>query len=198
MANESPPNDRLRGVWQNQPSEGMLISVDEIRRRAGKFQRKIYWRNTREYVAGLVVVVFFGFEFWRTSDALARVAFALMIAGMLYLLWQLHRRGSARSLPAEMGLASGVEFYRRELERQRDLVQSVWSWYLGPLIPGLVVLTVASAHANPGHLRHSGLFLALFDFFAALVFVFIWRLNRRAARMLQSRIDELNALEGQR
>jgi hypothetical protein len=61
MANESPPNNRLKGVWQNQPSEGMLLPVDEIRRRARKFQKKMYWRNAREYVAALVVVVFLGF-----------------------------------------------------------------------------------------------------------------------------------------
>jgi hypothetical protein len=174
------------------------MSVDEIRHQAGKFRKKIYWRNAREYVAALVVVVFFGFEFWRTSDALTRVGFGLMIAGMLYLIWHLHRKGSARSLPAEMGLASGLEFFRRELERQRDLVRSVWSWYLGPLIPSFVVLTVAFARTNPGHLRHIGRSLAAFDFVAALAFVFVWRLNQRAARRLQSRIDELNALEGER
>ena len=199
MANESLPNDRLKRVWQNQPSEGMRMSVDEIRQGAGKFERKIYWRNAREYVAGLVVVVFLGFEFWRTSDALARVAFGLIIAGVLYLIWHLHRRGSSQSLPADLGLASGVEFYRRELERQRDLLQSVWSWYLGPVIPGLAVLTVAEARANSGHLRHFGAGLSAINLlFIALLFVLIGWLNRRGARSLQNQIDELNALEGQR
>jgi hypothetical protein len=174
------------------------MSVDEIRHRAGKFQKKIYRRNAREYVAGLAAVVFIAFEFWRMPDALTRVGMGLMIAGMLYLIWQLHRKGSARSLPAEMGLASGLDFFRRELERQRDLVGSVWSWYLGPLIPGWVVLMVALARINPGHLRHFGLTFAAFNLFAAFAFVFVWKLNQRAARRLQRRIDELNALEGQR
>jgi HAMP domain-containing protein len=40
--------------------------------------------------------------------------------------------------------------------------------------------------------------LAAFDLFVALVFVFVWRLSQRAARKLERRIDELNALEGQR
>jgi uncharacterized membrane protein len=194
MANESPPNDRLKAVWQNQPSEGLQMSVDEIRRRAGKFQKKINWRNAREYVAALVVIVIFGFDFWHTSDALARVAFGMIIAGTLYVMWQLHQRGASRSLPAEMGLASGLQFYRQELKRQRDLVRSVASWYLGPMVPGLVVLMVARARTNPGHLRPIGLSSALI----ALIFVSAWWLNQRAARRLQSRIDELNALEGQR
>lgn len=174
------------------------MSVDEIRRRARKFQKKMYWRNAREYVAALVVVVFLGFEFWRVPDALTRVGMGLFIAAGVYVVGQLHRKGSARSLPAGMGLASGLEFFRRELERQRDLVRSVWSWYLGPTIPGFVVLTVALGRTNPGHLRHIGLSLAAFDLFVALVFVFVWRLSQRAARKLERRIDELNALEGQR
>jgi len=194
MTNESPPNDRLKSVWQNQPSEGMRMSVDEIRQRAGKFQRKIYWRNAREYVAALVVLAIFGFDFWHTSDALARVAFGLIIAGTLYVMWNLHERGASRSLPADLGLASGLDFYRLELERQRDLLRSVWSWYLGPMIPGLVVLMVARGRTNPSRLWPVGLSSALI----ALVFVSAWWLNQRAARRLQGRIDELNALEGQR
>jgi hypothetical protein len=172
----------------------MRMSVDEIRQRAGKFQRKIYWRNAREYVAALVVLAIFGFDFWHTSDALARVAFGLIIAGTLYVMWNLHERGASRSLPADLGLASGLDFYRLELERQRDLLRSVWSWYLGPMIPGLVVLMVARGRTNPSRLWPVGLSSALI----ALVFVSAWWLNQRAARRLQGRIDELNALEGQR
>jgi hypothetical protein len=194
MMNESPPNDRLKTVWQNQPSEGIRMSVEEIRHRAGKFQKKVYWRNVRENVAALIVVVAFGYHFWQTSDTLTRVACGLIIAGTLYVMWRLHQWGASRSVPAEMGLASGLEFHRRELARQRDLLRKIWSWYLAPVIPGLAVLMAAKARINPGHLRPIGLTIALI----VLVYVFTWWLNHRAARCLQSRIDDLNALEGQR
>lgn len=194
MMNESPPDRGPRSVWQNQKLEGIRMSADELRRRAGKFQRRIFWRNAREYVAALVVVVFFGFQFWRTPDAVTRAGFVLISAGALYLVWHLGRRGSSRSLPVEMGLASGLEFHRRELERQRDLLQSVWRWYLGPLMPGWVVLAIGMARTNPGHLRNFGLIFTLYQIIAALFFVFVWHINRRAARKLQQQIDELDAL----
>jgi hypothetical protein len=89
-----------------------------------------------------------------------------------------------------LGLANGLEFYRRELERQRDLLQSVWLWYLGPLIPGPVVLMVAKVRIYPGQLRLFGLNLGAFTLF----FVLVWMLNQRGARRLQSRIDELDSL----
>lgn len=98
---------------------------------------------------------------------------------------------------AERGLASGLEFYRGELARQRDLFQSVGKWYLAPLIPGWVLLEVAFARANPGHARHFALFFTLFNLLVAAVFVFVWKLNQRTARGRERQIDELDALQKQ-
>jgi len=197
MANESSSENRLKSVWQNQKSEGIPMSVDELRLKAGKLQRKIHGRNAREYVAALVVVVFFGYQLSLATDALTRAGFILMIAAVLYLVWHLHRKGSSQRLPEQMGLVSGLEYFRRELERQRDLVRSVWRWYLGPLVPGLILLQVASVHAHPGHLGRIALPLAITNCLAAAVFFLVWKLNQRAAGKLQRQIDELDALQKQ-
>jgi hypothetical protein len=196
MTNSSPPND-IRKAWQSQCVEGTPMSIDEIRQKARKYQKKIGRRNLREYIAALVVVVFFSYNLWHRPDIVTGVGFATIIAGMLYMVYQLHRRGSARSLPAEMGSASWLEFHRRELVRQRDLLGNIWSWYLGPIIPGWVVLMVGFARTNPGHLHHYGWFLAVFNLVTALVFIGLWKLNHHAASRLQRRIDELDALQKQ-
>lgn len=192
MSDESPQDRELRELWQNQKTEGVRMSVAEVEASAGKFQRRIQWRNLREYVAAAAVVVFFGFEFWRAGDMLVRVGFALIIAGTCYLSWQLHARGSWKPLPRDAGLSSYVDFKRREMERQRDALSSVWRWYLGPLVPGLVVLMVAFVRENPGHLRYMGLFVAAYAAVVAALFVWIGRLNSTAARKLQKEIDELD------
>lgn len=192
MTNESRPEQNLQSVWQSQPPEGIHMSLDEIRRRAGKLERRIYWRNGREYIAALAVVVFFGYQLLGTRDVVMGVGFGLVIAGMLYLMAHLHRQGSWRGMPAEMGLASGVEFLRRELERQRNLLERTGRWYLAPLVPGLVVITAGAALRNPQH----GLILAAYAAPVALVFIFVWRLNQRAAQRLQRSIEELDALRG--
>jgi len=173
------------------------MSVEQIRLSAGRFRRKVEWRNARESVAALVVVLFFAFEFMRTNDLLARVGFSLIIAGMCYMVRELYSRGSWRRLPKDAGLSSCIEFQRRELERQRDLVSSVWRWYLGPMIPGLAVLIVAFARINPGHLKHFELVIAVYALAIAAAFVGIAKLNERAARRLQRRIDQLNELSSQ-
>jgi len=192
MMNESP-NNNLQEIWQCQPVEGIKMSIEEIRGRATKFEKKIWWRNFREYAAGAIAIVVLGFSLASSHDVLDRVAFALLIAGMAYVFYQLHRQGRAKNLPAAMGLERSLQFYRNELQRQRDLAACVWTWYLGPFVPGLLISMIASM-LHDTHLRH----VAVVAFWYALIavfFVFAWRLNVRAARCLQRMIDDLQAAE---
>jgi hypothetical protein len=194
MKNEPAPTGDVRKVWQNQETEGIRMSLDDIRRGAAKYRRRILWRNAREYAAGLIVLVFFAIALWRGGDALFRTGFGLIMAGVLFVMWQLYLNGTPRKLSEQMGLASCLAFHRDELERQRDLLRGVWRWYLGPLIPGLVVVTIAALRVNPRHLPHFGWWIAAYAIVAALLFVYIGRLNARAADLLQRKIDQLNAL----
>ena len=150
MSDESSQDRRMKELWQSQPTEGVRMSIDQIRVSAGRFQRGIHWRNVREYVAAIAAVVFSSYEFWRAGDVLVRIGFGLLIAGIFYAMWHMLSRGSWRPLPEDAGLTSCIEFQRRQLVQQRDLVSSVWRWYLGPLVPGMAMLLVAFYHANPG------------------------------------------------
>ena len=193
MSDESSQDRRVKELWQNQPTEGVRMSIDQIRLSAGTFQRKIQWRNAREYVAAIAVVVFFSYQFWRTGDLLARIGYGLVIAGTFYLIWHLLSKGSWRPLPEDAGLSSCIEFQRRQLEQQRDLLSSVWRWYLGPLIPGLAVLMIVGFnHAIRGRHVFPIVFIAVYAVFAAAVFAGIAGLNGSAARKLQRQIDELD------
>ena len=61
----------------------------------------------------------------------------------------LHLWGTARTLPSDLALTSALEFHRVQLERQRDLLRSVWWWYLLPFAPGVLVLEIGHALAQP-------------------------------------------------
>ena len=193
MCDDSQNDRQMREIWQGQPTEGVRMSVEQIQASAGSFQRNIQWRNAREYVAAIAVVVFFGWEYSRTPDLPARIGFGLMIAGMFYMVWVLLSRGSGRPLPEDAGRSSFIEFQRSELVRQRDLLRGVWRWYLGPLIPGLAVLLATSFnHAIQAGHAFPVVFVALFGVLVAAVFVGIAMLNGKAARKLQRQIDELD------
>ncbi|MGA8030384.1 MAG: hypothetical protein WB992_24850 [Bryobacteraceae bacterium] len=185
--------DDPRNLWQTQEVEEMRFSVEELRAKAAKFQARIRRRNLREYLAALIVIVFFGVECWRVPLMLPRTAFALLVAAAIYYMWHLHRWGSAMPLPADMGSADCVGFYRHELERQRDLLRSVWKWVLVPILPGMALLaTYNITIAPPAERGHQVAYVLLQ---AGIILAVFW-LNMRAARRLDRRIAELDRESG--
>ncbi|MBX2872246.1 MAG: hypothetical protein KTR30_09100, partial [Saprospiraceae bacterium] len=56
---------------------------------------------------------------------------------------------------------------------QRNLVKSVLYWYILPLVPGLVVFYLS---------MESWLAISISATISAMIFVFVYRLNQRAAK----------------
>lgn len=140
MPSEFPMNDP-RNIWQNQPTEGFKMSAAELHLRAQKFEKRISRRNLREYVASAIVIAVFGYYISLFPSTLTRTGCVLIIAGTLFMVWALHKRGAARTMPAGLEFRSCVEFHRQELQRQRDLLRGIWWWYLFPFVPGLIVFS---------------------------------------------------------
>jgi hypothetical protein len=84
MNSNVAPND-LKRLWQSQKPELPEVALDEMRKRAQRYRRKIRRRNALEYVALTVVVVFLGFVIWKFSDPLTRTGVALCIAACVYM-----------------------------------------------------------------------------------------------------------------
>ena len=201
MPSEFPMNDP-QNIWQKQPTEAFKMSAAELQIKALKFQKRIMWRNLREYVASAIVIAGFGWYISLFHSTMTRTGCVLIIAATLFAMYTLHKRGGARTMPAELTFRTCVEFHRQELERQRDLVRGVWWWALLPLFLGLIVFSLGrlqeQALMKPNASAHSGAIvinLVLGMVVPALMFVGLWWLNHRAANKLQQRIDALDALE---
>lgn len=186
---ESFKDRELQALWQSQAQDASTISLDQLRERARRHERVISRRNLREYVAAAVVVVWFSVMMWAWPSALIRIGSGLSIAAALLVVGLLHRWGSATPLPADLGLSSALEFHRRQLERQRDLLRAVWWWYLLPFVPGFVVLEVGYLQSRSG--PASG--VVGLGIVGAAIMVGIHFLNRYAADRIQERIDRLKA-----
>jgi hypothetical protein len=185
-------NDDIHDIWQGQGPVPAPLTIEELRRKGGKFRSQIVWRNVREYSGAALMMPYFGYFAWTARLPLMRVGNALMMAGLAYMAYQLHRRAAAGAAPADMGWKTCAAFYRAELERQRDALASVWKWYLGPLVPGLATILGASCLAAfPRSVMAGMMVLAS----AGLIGLFLWwvaRLNRRAAARIQQQIDALD------
>jgi hypothetical protein len=197
MTNESSSSD-IRDLWQSQPTEPPRISLEDLRGKMQKFERRIFWRNIREYAGGVFVVAAFGFYEWKLPALLLRLGSGLTIAGALYAMFQLHRRASVRPAPADLGLSTCLEFRRQSLERQRDALRGVWSWYLLPFVPGLAVFFMGTAvsqwTAHPVGMGHLLMGHGILVGLVGAVFFAVWKLNQRGADRLQAQIDEVTEL----
>ena len=201
MTNDSV--SKMCDLWQQSSNESRRFNQDDLRRGMSKFERTIRLRNLREYAAAGLVTAVFAYYGWVFPTLLLRLGCVLLILGTAYVTYQLHRKASARPAPAEMGLRNCVEFRRSELERQRDALRAVWSWYLLPLLPGMGLFllglfqftkSVTEAADRPFHTGAAVLAFIVVAGCIAIVFVAIWLLNRRGANELQKRIDDLNRL----
>ena len=83
------------------------------------------------------------------------------------------------------------------IARQRDALAGIFTWYLLPFIPGLLVMTLGPT------LEHGGVGVLLMPrlvwiglILPVAIVTGIWLLNQRGARLLQKRIDDIDALMG--
>ena len=172
------------------------MTLDNIRKHAETFQRKIRRRNLREIFAAAAVILVFGWYTWIFPGWMIKTGSMLTILGTMWIVRQLHRRASAAALPESSGIAL-IEFHRQELVRQRDAARSAGRWYIAPVIPGAGMVTLGryfQFHAPGRTVAMDHQIIILCTLLVALVFVIIWLLNAWAAERLQRRIDELDKL----
>jgi hypothetical protein len=190
--------DRLRSLWQSSGEPQSLPSAEKVGRRARAFERRLRWRNLREYAAAaLVAGVFTYIAFVAQGTILLRLGCALCVGGILYVAVHLHRHGSPQAEDRAVATADYAAFYRRELERQRDLLRGIWRWYLGPLVPGMVLFMVSVPLEAPVGPRRWPLWIAAIAGagFSALVFLAVARLNQHAVRRIEREIETLRGGE---
>jgi hypothetical protein len=118
-----------------------------------------------------------------------------MIAiGVAVVMWRLYVVARTGTVSEAAAAADWTQFYRGELVRQRDALQGIWWWYLGPLIPGMIVYWLAIGIRSIGTpsvvwewaVAAGGLLAT------AVVFGWVASANKQAATALQAEIDLLD------
>jgi hypothetical protein len=141
----------------------------------------------------LFVVGFSGLGIAWVDDTALRAVFAVAIVWTLAGQYFVNRGMWPATLPQDSAPSTGLESYRREVERRRYLLSCVLLWSFGP-----VMLTVATFTVHLVRLGiRNGMLLNMIPFLALLVAwiagVFLIRL--RDQRELQREIDDLDKIE---
>jgi len=190
--------DDLGALWRAQPTDASAaqLTPEALRQRADKLARQTLRRNVRETVGGVIGGAATAWIGWVTPIPLAQIGAALIVLGTVWILVVLWRRGRARPAPpATAPTAEHLAHLRAELARERDLLRSVWSWYLAPLVPGLILMPLGLILEVAKRAPAAWAWLTMITWIAcgAAVMVLVWWLNRRKSRQLGREIDALDA-----
>jgi peptidoglycan/LPS O-acetylase OafA/YrhL len=198
MTDSLPPDDPLKAAWLSQSVEQTQMTAIDLAAAATRFERKVRRRNLIEYAAGAVLIPLMGAAaLFGHSGWMMRTAAAMSLAGVIFVLWQLHRRGSPGRAPRAGSAESLLAFQRAELVRQRDALRSVPLWYLLPLVPGFLMVGVGRWFQDPERSRSvaedhtvilAGMVIGL------LVLVIIAMLNLLGAARLDRHIDQIDRM----
>ena len=178
-------------LWRDQPEEELTVNLEQIvNRRTEELSS-----STRSEILMSIgaALLFVGVVAWRLApahDRLQEVGFAAVIAWAVISVYWFRRRIWRRS-PARPDAiaATGLEYYRKQLEQRRDHLRNAWLWH-GPLFLAcmiLIVVLIGQALTGPERLR---------SVLPLVVLLAVWTafgLTRRLrqARELQREIDEI-------
>lgn len=190
------PGNGPKNIWLNQPTEKPTVTLKLIQQRSRDLRAKTRNKLLRTLAGPLAVGLFYAFgirEFAplrQVVQALFAFALAWSVAGLYFL----NRGMWTTVMPGDAGPSTGLEFCRREIERQRDLLRRVLLWSFGPVLLtiGTFILALAMVGAKDRGIFPNGLpFLALIVVWVVAYFI----IRFREQGELHREIDELNDIE---
>jgi len=195
MPNDSPENG-IRKIWLNQPTEAPKMISKLIEKRSRELRARTRRKLIGTVAGPLAAGFFYAFSMieFPALRQMLQPPFALALAWGLAGLYFLNRGMWSAVVPGDVGLNTGLEVCRLEIERQRDLVRGLLAWSFGPVMLAVAtfVLGLAMISTKERSIFPNGLpFLIL-----VVVWIVAWFVIRlREQRGLQREIDELKDIE---
>lgn len=200
-------------IWKRQvPPIGAAADVESLRRTFDAKRRKRAYnlaiRDYSEGSAGLVVAFVLGLAWWKMGHAGWPLGISIGIATCLSLRFLLERRRIRRSrLGPDAQMMAKLEDEIRELRYQLKFHQSLFKWYLAPILAAwaiaiLAVARVLGGKTPPGMLKevlHNPVTGSLtVIYFAVVVPLCFWVAHRNISRGIRlgivPRLEELEKL----
>jgi len=184
--------DDLKNLWKELSTNPLQRSPDQLRNEMETLRKRLSRRFVLGVGALLIMMTSWPvFFFLVPTNLLQRIGAALTVLGVGYLLVQVKMR-AVRTMRSQTGLGETdcTEFYRGELERQRDFHRGQWFWSrLMIFLPGPIIWFWGLAQAYP----EFAIFIGLAFASLLILVVIAVPLNLKAARNYQRRIDALDA-----
>lgn len=190
----NPSGNDPKTIWQKQPAETTKMTLILIRKTARDLRAKtrrellgIAWAQIAFAIFAIVGIV-------RGAGWAQRAGFAIALIWCIAGAWIYQKGMWPAPMPGDAGLATGLEYYRREIDRRRSLIGNWLIWVLCPVIFTLGVfmapLIAWMLATDPKMLRNTIPFFIVLAVWAIAMAV----LRIRKRRELEREIEELNEI----
>jgi len=182
--------------WCDMAQEASFADPQMIAQRAGKFEKNINRRNWIEYAAGVLMIGLFGvgavFAMIK-AEWLIGLSLVIAVAGIVVVLWNLYRRASNLAAHPEEPC---LDHLRRQYEHQMKALRAVPIWYIGPLVPGIVMFYIVVTAKVAERVGWTTALQGIWGPAAASfgIFALVIAANLIAARQLKRKIAQLDEL----
>jgi hypothetical protein len=140
----NPESADIKSLWRDQPHAGLAEQSQE-----GSVRRAMRLRDMArsEILMAAIAALFFAAVLMLRLglNTVAIASLILMAAWLVTTLFWLRKR--SWSSTSEAFAASGVEFYRRELEQRRLHLKNAWLWH-GPLFLACIAMAGVAIEAD--------------------------------------------------
>lgn len=182
------PDDEWMQLWQTHTagSPDPERQARMLLTKVWRFDHTVFWRNFREYAAGLIVMVIFAGQVMLGIDSRTGAIGFVCVGFVMVYLWWTHRQ--LQPLDPTADIATYRAALLKRFDDQIRLLRTVPYWYLGPLfVPALSVATSVWPRSH----GMAWIFLAV----VAAAYVFIGWLNVRvgvgALRTARAKIESM-------
>jgi hypothetical protein len=184
MMRTNPP-DALPLIWQSQRREHTVMSENEVRIRAEKFQVRVRRNLLLAFVLSLGLLVLCGIAIAQLRNLTPRVISVAMMIVVAVVTFRTYRRICwPQPVSPDMGLSGCLEFYRKELTTEYRTLVLKWR-LLAAIALFLWLTSFSSLFRGPLPVR---ILLP-----GSLLLILIVR--RREAQKLKRELAALNAFE---
>jgi len=183
-------------LWQSFAADASFSDPGDCEQKATRFEKRIERRNWLEHAAGLSVIAFFGIGSviaFVLGEWLIGATFVMIVLGTLITMRNLQRRATNLARRPEDPCRVHL---RRQYQRQYDALRSVPRWYVGPIVPGMVLFYLAVTDRVADEIGWERALEGAIGPAAVTVGIlaFVLLANWYAARWLKREIDALDAL----
>jgi type II secretory pathway component PulM len=189
------PSDSPKTIWQNQATETTTMTMEMIQQRVMQSESKRRRGLAGSVAMTIIVLILSAAGILWTRNVELRALFVLAIAWAFAGQGLLHRgMWSAAALRGDETLATGLEFYRQELDRHTSLFRRLLQWSFGPVILSILTL-VATLVGITGRNNRPLISIAPFTTLVVVWTAAFFALRMREQKKLRREVDELQAAE---